>query len=130
MAKRSSRRPTELELEILKILWQGGPLTVRKVRDALAPVRELAYTSVMTVMNIMVDKGYLARRKDSPRYVYRPRVSEKATTGRMLRDLVNRAFDGSASAVMVNLLRTADLDRAEIERLRELLDRKTAGGQR
>ena len=125
MARPSSRHPTELELEILKILWQAGPLPVRRVRDALAPARDLAYTSVMTIMNIMVDKGYLARRKQGASYVYRARIREKATTGRMLRDLVTRVFDGSASAVMVNLLESADLDEAEVKRLRELLNRKS-----
>jgi BlaI family penicillinase repressor len=127
MGRPASKHPTELELGILKILWRDGPLPVRGVRDALAPARELAYTSVMTVMNIMVEKGYLARRKDGPSYVYRPRVSEQATTRRMLRDLVDRAFDGSAAAVMVNLLETADLDEAELKELRALLNRKAEG---
>lgn len=125
MARPSSKHPTELELEILKVLWQAGPVTVRQVREALAPVRRLAHTSVITVMNIMVDKGYLARRKRGPSYVYRPRVSQEATTGRMLRDLVDRVFDGSASAVMVNLLESGELNDAEIKRLRKLLNRKS-----
>ena len=121
MARRSSRHPTESELEILKVLWRRGPLPVRDVRDALD--RPLAYTSVMTVMNIMIDKGYLARRKQGASYVYRPRIGKKVTTRRMLGDLMDRAFDGSAAAVMVNLLESADLDEAEIDKLRELLDR-------
>lgn len=123
MARRASKHPTELELEILKVLWRRGPLPVRDVRDALAPVRKLAHTSVMTVMNIMVAKGYLARRKGPGSYVYRPRIGKKATTRRMLGDLVDRAFDGSPAAVMINLLESADLDGEEIEKLRELLDR-------
>lgn len=121
MARRSSRHPTESELEILNIVWRRGPLPVRDVRDALD--RPLAYTSVMTVMNIMVDKGYLARRKDGGSFVYRARIGKKATTRRMLGDLVDRAFDGSPAAVMINLLESADLDRDEIEKLRKLLDR-------
>jgi len=128
MARPASKHPTELELQILKVLWQQGPLPVREVREGLAPARELAYTSVITIMNIMMDKGYLARRKVGPSYVYRPRVTEKATTRRMLKDLVNRAFNGSAAAVMVNLLESADLDRAEIDRIRELLDGKSGEG--
>ena len=127
MARRSSRHPTESELEILNILWRRGPLPVREVRDALD--RPLAYTSVMTVMNIMVDKGYLARRKDGGSFVYRARIGQKATTRRMLGDLVDRAFDGSPAAVMINLLESADLDQAEIEKLRELLDRRHGEGK-
>jgi len=124
MARPASKHPTELELAILKILWRDGPLPVRDVRDALAADRELAYTSVMTVMNIMAEKGYLRRRKQAARYVYRPVVGEEATSRRMLGDLVDRVFDGSASAAMVNLLDAADLDADELREIRALLDRK------
>ena len=79
----------------------------------------------MTVMNIMVNKGYLRRRKCGGSYAYQPRITEKATTKRMLRDMVDRVFEGSAAAVMVNLLESADLDQDEIEKLQKLLDRKT-----
>ncbi len=125
MARPSSKHPTQLELAILKILWEQGPLSVGPVRKALTPSRKLAYTSVITIMNIMVNKGYLTRRKDGARYVYRPRITEKATSRKMLRDLVDRVFDGSASAVMVNLLESTELDQAEIGRLQDLLDRKS-----
>ena len=124
MARPTSRHPTELELEILKILWRQGPLRPREVRDRLVGFRDLAYTSVVTIMNIMVGKGYLGRSKTGPGFVYQPRVSEAATTRRMLRDLVNRAFDGSAAAVLVNLLEDADLDEAKVRELRALLETK------
>jgi len=124
MARPPSRHPTELELEILKVLWRSGPLPVRTVRDELVGFRDLAYTSVMTIMNIMVDKGYLGRKKEATRYVYHPRVTEETITRRMLKDLVGRAFDGCAAAVMVNLLETADIDEQELRRLRKLVDRK------
>jgi predicted transcriptional regulator len=124
MPRPASKHPTELELAILKILWRHGPLPVRDVRDALAPDRDLAYTSVMTVMNIMVEKAYLRRRKQGARYIYRPVVGEEATSRRMLGDLVDRVFDGSASAAMVNLLDTAELDPDELREIRALLDRK------
>ncbi len=130
MARPASRYPTELELEILKIIWREGPRPVRRVREALEPFRKLAYTSVMTIMNIMVNKGYLSRKKRGMSYIYRPRVTERVTTRRMLGDLVKRVFDGSAAAVMVNLLQTADLDDAEIEKLHELLRRKGVRGAR
>jgi len=129
MARPASRHPTELELEILKILWGSGPLSARSVREALVGFRDLAHTSVLTIMNIMVEKGYLSRRKQRAGYVYRPRVSEKATTRRMLSDLVDRAFRGSAAQVMVNLLELGDLDEAEIKRIRQLLKRKSGERQ-
>ena len=124
MAGRAAKHPTELELEILKVLWNGGPMPVRRVRDGLAAFRPLAYTSVMTVMNIMVDKGYLARRKADGGFVYRARVRQGATVRRMLRDLVDRAFDGSPAAVMTNLIEADELDARQIRRLRSLIDRK------
>ena len=124
MPRPASKHPTELELAILKILWRDGPLPVRDARDALAADRDLAYTSVMTVMNIMVEKGYLRRRKQGARYVYRPVVGQEATSRRMLGDLVDRVFDGSASAAMVNLLDAADLDADELREIRALLGRK------
>ena len=128
MARPASQHPTELELEILKVLWRDGPRPVRHVREALAGAgRALAYTSVMTVMNIMADKGYVKRNKnpkDGAGYVYHPLVREHATTGRMLRDLVDRAFDGSAAAAMVNLLQSAEVTDDELKQLRELIQLK------
>ena len=124
MARPASQHPTELELEILKILWRQGPLPPREVRDGLVGFRDLAYTSVSTILTIMVNKGYLSREKSGPSFVYRARASEKATTRRMLRDMVNRVFDGSPAAVLVNLLEDAAVDEAEIRELRTILKAK------
>ena len=99
MGRPSSKHPTELELEILKILWRRGPLPVRRVRDALVGFRDLAYSSVITIMNIMVRKNYLTRKNEGGSYVYRTRISQTATTARMLKDRVERACDGSARGV-------------------------------
>lgn len=124
MARPPSKHPTELELTILKVLWRRPTATVAEVRQALAPEREQAYTSVMTIMNIMEEKGYLSRVKNGASYVYRARITEQSTTRGMLTDLVSRAFDGSAGAAMLNLLETSDLNPEELGRLRELIDTK------
>lgn len=124
MARPASKNPTELELEILKIIWDENPLTVRQVRDRLASTRELAYTSVMTIMNIMVGKAYLKRTKKGISFAYTPKVTEKATTKRMFSDLINRLFDGSAAAAMVNLIESKELDKNEINKLQEYIDAK------
>jgi predicted transcriptional regulator len=129
MARPASKHPTELELEILKTLWRDGPQPVSRVRDALAGFRDLAITSVTTIMNIMVKKGYLRKKKDGGTFVYTARVSESATARRMLKDVVERVFDGSAAAVVAGLLETSDLDDDEISRIRELLDRQKGNGQ-
>ncbi len=124
MARPASKYPTELELEILKIIWRIGPASGRQVRETLAESRELAYTSVMTILNIMTRKGYLKRVRAHGGYIYQARVTELSTSRRMLRDMVDRVFDGSAAALMLNLLETADIDPEELERLREMVNRK------
>jgi BlaI family transcriptional regulator, penicillinase repressor len=124
MARPAARHPTELELQILKIIWRCGPVSIHRVRDELAPTRPLAYTSVQTMMNIMVTKGYLRRDKDSGSYVYRARVSEQSTRRRMLHDLVDRVFDGSAGAAALHLLESSDIVPEEVAQLRRLLARK------
>lgn len=125
MARPASKLPTELELEILKILWQKSPASVRQVRDALVPFRDLAHTSVMTIMTIMTDKGYLQRSKDGGSFVYRPKVKQQSTLRSMLDDLVTRAFDGSTSALLLNLIATTNLDADELRKLRTLINEKT-----
>lgn len=121
MTRNASKHPTELELEILKVLWQLGPATVREVRDRLEPIRDLAYTSVMTVMNIMTKKGYVRRRKNGNSFVYRASVNRDATANRILGDVADRLFEGSRKMAALQLLETADIDEAELARLRELL---------
>jgi len=124
MPRSASRHPTELELEILKVLWRIGPATVRQVRDELAAVRDLAYTSVMTMMTIMVGKGYLKRTKDGRSFIYQATYHETKATKSMLQDIVDRLFDGSTAAVMQHLLETSDLDDEELKQIRSLINRK------
>lgn len=125
MGRHSSKHPTELELEILKVLWRDGPATVGDIREGLQAFRKLALTSVTTIMNIMVEKGYLKRAKENGRYVYRPCITKQATARKMVGDLVKRVFDGSAAAAMVNLLETSDVDEQELGQLRALIEQKT-----
>ena len=125
MARPSSKHPTEVELQILKILWNDGALSGKEVRDALAPVRDVTYTSVMTVLGIMEEKGYAKRKKEGGRYVYAARVTEKATSRRMLRDVVNRLFDGSTVTAVINLLEASHVDAEELGQLHELIRRRS-----
>lgn len=125
MARSASKHPTELELEILKVVWQKEPTTVRQVRDTLASVRDLAYTTVMTVMSIMADKGYLKRKKDGRSYVYEAVYREQRASRSMLQDIVDRLFGGSTTAVMQHLLETSDIDDEELKQIRLLINRKS-----
>ncbi len=133
MARPGSNHPTELELEILKILWRKGPLAVRDVRQELAEgpaQRELAHTSVITMLNIMVRKGYLRRKKEGKQFLFTPMVERKSVAGSMVGDLLSRVFDGSPSAMVLNLIENVDLDEDEVDELRRLISRKAKEQQK
>lgn len=132
MARPGSEHPTELELEILKILWEESPLPVREVRARLAERarRTLTHSSVITVLNIMVRKGYLARRKHGKALLFTPKVERARVTGGMMGDLLSRVFEGSPSAMVLNLIETADLDAEELAELRRLIGRKAKEQQK
>ncbi len=127
MARSESEHPTELELEILKVLWDESPLLVRDVRarlDAHAG-RPLAHSSVITMLNIMHRKGFLKRRKEGKSFWFWPKVEKESVMGRMTGDLLSRLFNGSPSAMVLNLLETADVDADELAEIRKLIAKKT-----
>jgi predicted transcriptional regulator len=126
MARPKSAHPTDLELQILKILWDQSPLAVRDVREALeAAGRALAHTSVITTLNVMVGKKYLKRTMQGNACLFSPNVAREEVTGQMLGDIVQRVFDGSAKAVMLSLFESTELDADELKELRQILNRKT-----
>ena len=126
MARPSSDHPTELELEILKILWVESPLPVREVRARLESEsgRVLAHSTVITMLNIMFDKGFLKRKKDGKSFLFSPKVKKDRVTGGMTGDLLSRAFNGSLPAMVMNLLETNDVDANELAEIRKLIARK------
>ena len=127
MPRPVSKYPTELELQILKVLWQRSPLLARDVQAALGEGgRELAKTSVITTLNTMVGKEYLKRKKQGNMYLFTPRISEDQVSHRVMFDVVDRVFDGSASAVLMKLFDVKDLDNDELRELRTLINRKLA----
>ncbi len=130
MTRPTSRHPTGRELEILKLLWDRGPMTVALVRAELQRVVDasLAHTSVMTVMGTMFEKGYLRRSRQGNKYIYEAAVSRGATTQEMLRDLIGRAFDGAAASVALHLLRDSDLEPRQLKELQSLIERHRQEG--
>jgi BlaI family penicillinase repressor len=132
MARTGSEHPTELELEILKVLWEESPLLVRDVRARLeeSAGRKLTHSSVITMLNIMVRKGYLGRRKQGKALHFSPKVQKDDVAGGIMGDLLNRVFGGSAEAMVLNLIETADLDSHELAELRRLIGRKATERQK
>lgn len=125
MARPASRYPTELELQILKVLWQQSPRLAREVQATLAEDgRELAKTSVITTLNTMVEKKYLKRKKDGNTYLFSPQISEEEVGNRVLGDVVDRVFDGSTASVVMKLFDVREIDNAELKELRRAIDRK------
>jgi len=131
MARSESEYPTELELEILKVLWDESPLLVRDVRARLENQagRVLAHSTVITMLNIMHRKGYLKRRKDGKSFRFWPKVARDGVSGQMMSDMLLRLFDGSPSAMVLNLLETADVDADELTEIRKLIARKAKENQ-
>jgi BlaI family penicillinase repressor len=122
-------RPTPAELEILRVLWTHGPSTVREVLERLEEQRPTGYTTALKLLQIMADKGLVRRDESARAHVYAARMPEHETQQQLVRDLVDRAFGGSASKLVLHALSTRKTPRAELARIRELLDR-LEGGER
>lgn len=115
-------RPTDAELAILRILWDRGPSSVRQVHEALSRERPSAYTTALKMLQIMTEKG-LVRRDDRDRtHIYQSRLTEEQTQRQLVRDLVDRAFAGSASKLVLQALTTKRATAAEIAEIRRLID--------
>ena len=114
-------RPTDAELAILRILWERGASTVRQVHDALARERPAAYTTALKMLQIMREKG-LVRRDDRDRtHIFHPRLTEEQTQRQLVRDLLDRAFGGSASKLVVQALSARRATEEELGEIRKLI---------
>jgi BlaI family transcriptional regulator, penicillinase repressor len=122
-------RPTPGELEILRVLWDRGPSTVREVQDALGAERGAGYTTVLKLLQIMAEKDLVRRDESARAHIYAARVPETQTQRQLVRDLVDRAFGGSAAQLVVQALSGRRASAEEIERIRRLLD-EIEGGKR
>jgi BlaI family transcriptional regulator, penicillinase repressor len=108
--KRTSNPLTPLELEIMKVLWDTAPATVRSVRERLPASPKLAYTTVQTMLNILLRKGNVKRRLKGKSYEYEPRLSRKAAAGAALEDMLERVFGGSVDSLLVSLAESRHLN--------------------
>jgi BlaI family transcriptional regulator, penicillinase repressor len=120
--KRETPHPTHAELEILRVLWRREDSTVREVHEDLVHNRDVGYTTVLKLMQIMADKGLVTRDASARTHVYRAAVTEDDTKRRIVSDLLDRAFEGSALGLVMHALATRPAPPDEIKRIRALLD--------
>jgi BlaI family transcriptional regulator, penicillinase repressor len=114
--------PTDAELAILRVLWGRGPSTVREVHDALFPVQDTGYTTVLKLMQIMAQKGLVLRDESGKSHVYRAVASEERTQRGLVRDLLDKAFGGSASQLVLRALSDERASPEELAEIRAALD--------
>jgi BlaI family transcriptional regulator, penicillinase repressor len=119
----AKNRPlTEQELEIMKVIWETGPATVRDVYEKLLERRTLAYTTVMTMMNILEGKGHLVRRPEGRAYVYEPAQGKGQVLSSMVSEFVERVFDGAAEPLVLSLVRDRKLSKKELQEIARMID--------
>jgi len=121
MVRRKTERLTPLELEIMHVLWESGPANVQMVQQRLE--RELAYTTVQTMLNILHRKGKVKRTLKDRAYFYKPAVSHKQIVSQTVGDLVERLFGGSAESLVMSLVETKHLTPEKLARLNKLLEK-------
>jgi BlaI family penicillinase repressor len=123
MGRKASEVPTSTELQILSALWDLGPSTVREVFREISRTRDIGYSTVLKMMQIVTEKGYAERDADVRPQVYKASTTRKQTQRHLLRDLVQRAFDGSPGELALQALSTRKASLDERKKIRELLDR-------
>ncbi len=121
MARRPTPRPTDAELSILRVLWERGPSTVRQVHDVLSVNRDFAYTTTLKLLQLMTEKGVAVREEDGRVHLYRAAVAQEETQRHLIRDLVDRAFGGSPSQLVMQALAAKPASAEELREIRRLL---------
>ena len=112
--------PTNAELEILGVLWQNGPQTVKQVHEAVP--RDIGYTTILKLMQLMTEKGLLVRDESERSHVYAAAVPEKRVKRKLISDLLDRAFDGSSANLVQQLLSAKKTSQKELDEIRAILD--------
>lgn len=126
-ASESLPRPTEAELELLRILWEKEPATVREIYDTLNQERPSGYTTVLKLLQIMTAKGLVVRDEANRAHVYRAAISQDAMQSKILKDLSMRLFSGSAAQLALHALAMEPASQNELDEIRALIERKRSG---
>ena len=124
MSKSPTPRPTDAELAILRVLWSRGGSTVRQVHDVLSRERPTAYTTALKMLQIMTEKGLVRRDETDRTHIYFPKLSEDQTQRQLVRDLLDRAFGGSASKLVMQALAAKRASAEELGEIRKLLENR------
>ncbi|MGA8530959.1 MAG: BlaI/MecI/CopY family transcriptional regulator, partial [Acidobacteriaceae bacterium] len=117
-------RPTEAELELLAVLWEKGPATVRDLHDEIHTRRDIGYTSVLKLLQIMTEKGLVDREEAGKAHIYRAAASQQATQNQLLREMSERLFAGSAAQLALHALAMEPVGDRDLEELRNLIEKK------
>jgi predicted transcriptional regulator len=120
-------RPTRLELSILRVLWDAGPLSVREIHAILNESKPTGYTTVLKMMQIMTEKGLVERDETVRPQIYRPRMSQEQTQRGLLHDLIQRAYGGSVKSLVMHALGTRKSTAKDLKAIEKLLDRFERG---
>ena len=121
--KNSLPRPTEAELELLRVLWERGPLTVRDIHEALSADKSTGYTTTLKILQNMTAKGLVKRDESQRTHIYSPAIKAEQTQRQLVRDLLQRAFGGSPAKLVVQALSEKKATPAELAEIRSLLDK-------
>lgn len=122
MGDKPTPRPTDAELSILRVLWERGPSTVREVHDLLSLSHDSGYTTVLKLMQIMTDKGLVDRDESQRAHVYTSRLGEQRTQRQLLGDLMERAFGGSPTKLVMQALSASKASAEDLTVIRRMLD--------
>jgi predicted transcriptional regulator len=125
--KQPVRKPTDAELSILRVLWSQGPSTVRQVAEALG--RATGYTTALKLLQIMTEKGLVRRDESARTHVYEAAFTEDQTQRRLVSDLLNRAFGGSAAKLVLQALSSNRTSPEELAEIKRFLDKKRGGSR-
>ena len=123
-SKQMLPKPTEVELEILRALWDKGEATVREVFEVVSEQRALGYTSVLKMLQIMTQKGLVARREAGKAHIYRAAATQQETQNQLLRDLSQRLFSGSAAQLAMHALALEPASAEEMDEIRRMIRQK------
>ncbi|GAB5403468.1 MAG: BlaI/MecI/CopY family transcriptional regulator [Aureliella sp.] len=122
MARPASNQPTEVELQILRILWDDGPSIARHIHNALQTTKQTTYSTTVKMLSVMLDKALVKRNDKASPQIYRAAVSRDSAGKRLVKDLVDKVYDGAAMSLVLHALSSAKASPEELQEVRRLLD--------